>query len=338
MLLLTIESSCDETAACVYSDTNGVLSNVVFSQIDLHKQYGGVVPELASRSHLQNIGLVVQQALDGAGCRLESLDAIGVVNEPGLPGALLVGVCFAKALALCAGKPLIAINHIQAHIFSSFLEYDVPFPHVCLLASGGNTALYLVHSFDDYRILGTTRDDAAGEAFDKTAKIIGLGYPGGPVIEKLASSINFYDDKRYPRAKNKTADFSFSGLKTAVLYDVVNRGFYDLRARRLIKEIPPEEKAQIASSLLNCVADVFADKLSLVYEAHPEIRAVTFVGGVACNKFLRERVATWANSQGISFFVPKPSYCTDNAAMSAIVAAHKLRNGSFAQEDFDIAY
>ncbi len=335
-LILAIETSCDETAASVYSNARGVCSNSVCSQILLHQSYGGVVPEIASRSHLNTINTVVTQALEQAGVALQEIAAIGVVNKPGLPGSLLVGVCFAKAIASCLRKPLVAVDHVEGHIFSSFLEQQVPFPHVCLMASGGNTALYMVYDFGQYQMLGTTLDDAAGEAFDKVAKLIGLAYPGGPILEQLAAQVNFTDVLCYPRNKQKTLDFSFSGLKTAVLYDVVARGFYDLEARTFIRELSDNDKRQISSSLLNCIADVFVERLTRAYCVHRLIKAVTFVGGVASNYFLREQVRAWANLHGLPFFVPSRQYCTDNAAMAAFVANYRFTQGRLATQLLDI--
>lgn len=337
-LILAIETSCDETAASVYSSTRGVCSSVVFSQIALHKQFGGVVPEIASRSHLQKISIVAQQALTDAQLSLEKIDAFGVVNRPGLPGSLLVGVCFAKALALCKNKPLIAVNHLEAHIFSSFLEHDVPFPHLCLLASGGHTGLYLVHGFGDYQLMGRTLDDAAGEAFDKVAKVIQLPYPGGPELEHLAAQVNYHDFLHYPRNKQKTVDFSFSGLKTAILYDLVARGFYNLKERQLCASLSIHEKQQVASSLLNCVADIFIDKILCAYNAHPTIKALTFVGGVACNTFLRAQLTAWGQLHGLVLYTPAARYCTDNAAMVALVAYYQLQAGNCAGLQLDIEY
>ena len=202
MNILGIETSCDETSAAVYrahnaakdkGDAQNILSNVTFSQIDLHKAFGGVVPEIASRSQLEKINPVVQEALDRANVTLDDIDVIAVANKPGLAGSLLVGVCFAKGLAAAKEKKIIGVNHLEAHAFSSFLENNVPFPHLCLTASGGHTSLYLIHDFGDYETIGQTRDDAAGEAFDKIAKLINLPYPGGPVIERLAREVNFQD-------------------------------------------------------------------------------------------------------------------------------------------------
>src|SRR5436190_11210845 len=231
MLTLGIETSCDETAAAVYHSTDGLLSNALFSQIELHKNFGGVVPELASRSQLEKIAPIVEEALARADLTLDDIDTIAVTNMPGLPGSLLVGVCFAKALAYAKNKKLIGVNHLEGHIFSACIENVIPFDHLCLTASGGHTSLYLVKNYGDYQLLGETQDDAAGEAFDKIAKLMNLSYPGGPIIEKLAQNVNFTDFYHYPRGKPHTLQFSFSGLKTAILYDLIKKNAYDLKTK-----------------------------------------------------------------------------------------------------------
>jgi len=334
--ILAIETSCDETGAAVYDSDKGIISNTLFSQIDLHKKYGGVVPEIASRSHLEKINLIVQTALDDAGITLDDIDTIAVVNRPGLPGSLLVGLCFAKALAACKNKKIIGIDHLEAHLFSPFLEHNVPFSYLCLTASGGHTALYLVKDLGNYKLIGQTLDDAAGEAFDKVAKLIDLPYPGGPEIEKLAATVNFEDFFNYPRCKSKTLDFSFSGLKTAVLYDLAKRGAYDLKNKLFLKKEDQKFKAQVASSLLNAVADIFIEKLKTAYKKYPEIKSIAFVGGVACNKFIRNKIEKFCNQNNIKFFFPSPQYCTDNAAMAAFVANYKAEQNRLNDLSLDI--
>lgn len=334
--ILAIESSCDETAAAVYETSKGILSNELFSQIELHKPFGGVMPEIASRSHLEKIGPIVQAALDRAGKTLDNIDAIGVTNRPGLPGSLLIGLSFAKALAYAKGKPLIGVNHLEGHAFSSLIEHKVPFPHICLTASGGHTALYLVKGLGDYTILGQTIDDAAGEAFDKISKLIELGYPGGPIIEQYANETGFQDYFHYPRGNGKTLNFSFSGLKTAVLYDLVKQGAYDLQSKTLLKPDDLPLKERVASSLLVCVGDIFKQKIKLAKELHPEIAAVTFVGGVACNKYLKTLLQAYCLSRSMEFYAPSPAYCTDNAAMIAFVAHYKAQQGHYDNLSLDI--
>jgi N6-L-threonylcarbamoyladenine synthase len=335
-ITLGIETSCDETAAAVYHSEQGLLSSALYSQIELHKRFGGVVPELASRSQLEKINPIVAAALEQANLTLDDIDVVAVTNKPGLPGSLLVGICFAKALAWAKNKKLIGINHLEGHAFSSFLEHNVPFPHLCLTASGGHTSLYLIKNFGDYEVLGQTQDDAAGEAFDKIAKLMNLPYPGGPVIEKLAREVEFKDFFNYPRSKHKTLDFSFSGLKTAVLYDLVKQQAYDLATKTFLRSDDEQFIKQVASSLLVCMADIFEQKLSLALAAHPEIKAITFVGGVACNAYIVERLKTFATAHNIPFFHPSRKYCTDNAAMIAFVGNYKAQQGLFADFTLDM--
>ncbi|HBR70601.1 TPA: tRNA (adenosine(37)-N6)-threonylcarbamoyltransferase complex transferase subunit TsaD [Candidatus Dependentiae bacterium] len=334
--ILAIETSCDETGAAVYDTDKGIISNALFSQIDLHKKYGGVVPEIASRSHLEKINLIIQKALDHAKLKLDDIETIAVVNNPGLPGSLLVGVCFAKALAACKNKKIIGINHLEAHIFSACLENSIPFPFLCLTASGGHTAIYLVKDWGIYTCVVPAIDDAAGEAFDKVAKLIDLPYPGGPEIEKLSTSVNYEDFFKYPRSKSKALNFSFSGLKTAVLYDLAKRGAYDLKNKNFLKKDDQLFKAQVASSLLNAIADIFVNKLEQTYKKYPEVKAITFVGGVACNKFIRNKIETFCKKINLNFFFPSPQYCTDNAAMAAFVANYKAQQNKFDDLTLDI--
>lgn len=336
--ILGIETSCDETAAAVYSAQHGVLSNEIFSQIKLHASYGGVVPEIASRSHLEKINTVVQHALDSTKITLDDIEAIAVTTKPGLPGSLLIGLCFAKAIAACKKIPIIGINHLEGHAFSAMIEHPVPFPHLCLTASGGHTSLYLIQNFGDYQVLGHTIDDAAGEAFDKVAKLMKLPYPGGPIIEKLAADVQYQDFFHYPRGNKQTLNFSFSGIKTAVLYDLVNKGFCD-RATKDFNSNAPEAatiQKQVASSLLVCIADVFKNKLQLALELNPSVKAITFVGGVACNKYIRKVLHDYAQQCGLPFYVPSPQFCTDNGAMIAFVGHYKAEQNIISDMSLDI--
>lgn len=335
LIILGIETSCDETAAAVYHQKKGILSNVFFSQIEIHKHFGGVIPEIASRSHLEKIHPIVQAGLDKAQVTLNDIDVIAVTNKPGLPGSLLIGVCFAKTIAWATHKKIIGINHLEGHAFSSFLENTVPFPHLCITASGGHTSLYLIKGFGDYEVLGETRDDAAGEAFDKIAKLINLPYPGGPIIEKLAHAVNYQDFFKYPRGKIKNLDFSFSGLKTAVLYDLINAGNYDMNAKKLLNT-SLELKQQVASSLLVCIADIFQKKIAQALVQYPHVKAVTFVGGVACNKYITSRLRMFCEKQNRLFFSPSAQYCTDNAAMIAFVGSYKAEQGLYSDWNLDI--
>ncbi len=332
---LGIETSCDETAAAVYHSERGILSNILFSQVDIHKNFGGVVPEIASRAHIEKINEIVAGSLEKAGVIFKDIDSIAVTNKPGLPGSLLVGVAFAKAAAWAGGKKIIGVNHLEGHAFSSFLENQVPFPHLCITASGGHTSLYLIKNFGEYDVLGQTRDDAAGEAFDKIAKLLQLPYPGGPVIEKLAREVAFKDFFSYPRTKIKDLGFSFSGLKTAVLYKLVDMGYYDLAKKELLNQ-SLELKQQVASSLLVCIADIFEEKIIKSLKLYPTIKAVTFVGGVACNKYITSRLRQACEKRGRLFFSPSPQYCTDNAAMIAFVGSYKAEQNQFSDLSLDI--
>lgn len=334
--ILAIESSCDETAAAVFNEQEGMLSNVLYSQIDQHKAFGGVIPEIASRTHLKKIRPIVIQALEQAGKTLDNIDIVAVTYKPGLPGSLLIGLNFAKGIAYARNKKLIGVNHLEGHAFSSMIEHNVPFPHICLTASGGHTAMYLIKDFGNYQVLGHTTDDAAGEAFDKISKLINLGYPGGPIIEQLAREVNFQDFFVYPRGKQHTMDFSFSGLKTAVLYDLVKRSAFNLETKTFLSNQDYHLKQQVSSSLLVCVGDIFKQKLQLALKAHPNVKAITFVGGVACNKYLKQELATLCNAFNISFFTPSAQYCTDNAAMIAFVGNYKAKQGKFDTLTLDI--
>ncbi len=335
-LVLGIETSCDEVAAAVYDSHKGVLSNVLFSQIELHQHYGGVIPELASRSAIEKINTIVAAALDEAQMTLDHIDCIAVTTKPGLPGSLLVGLNFAKAVAYVKNKPIIGINHLEGHAFSACIEYKVPFPHLCLTASGGHTSLYLIHDFGEYTVLGSTLDDAAGEAFDKISKMMQLPYPGGPVIERLAAQVGFKDFFQYPRGTKHMLDFSFSGLKTAIMYDLVNRGFYDLKEKKFIQTPSLEIQQQIASSLLVCVRDVFEQKISLALKGHPGVQAVTFVGGVASNTYLKKSLEAFCKKRSLAFYSPSRQYCTDNAAMIAFVGNYKAEQGLYSDLYLDI--
>ncbi len=338
--ILGIETSCDETAAAVYdSKEKRLLSNSIFSQIKLHEIYGGVVPEIASRSHLEKINIIVDQALKDAKVTLDDIDVIAVTNKPGLVGSLLIGLCFAKAIAFSKNKKLISVDHLEAHIFSSFLEIPTTsFPHICLSASGGSTAFYFVQDFGKFEVIGQTFDDAAGEAFDKIAKIIGFGYPGGAKIEKCAAQVDFKDFFKYPRTKDvrKTLDFSFSGLKTAVLYDLVRRGAYDLQKGPVLKKITTELQQQVSSSLLVCIADIFTTKLELAFESFPQAKVFSFVGGVACNNYIKSRLEKICKKYDKFFICPACKFCADNAAMVAFVGGYKAEKNEFSGLDLDV--
>lgn len=332
--ILGIETSCDETSAALFSTDKGLLATTLFSQIELHHAFGGVVPEIASRSQLEKIIPIIDSVFKKADITLADIDVIAITNKPGLPGSLLVGVNVAKTIAWAANKKLIGVNHLEGHIFSAYLEHTIPFPHLCLTASGGHTALYLVEDFGKFTLIGQTMDDAAGEAFDKVAKLLGLSYPGGPEIEKRAAAVNFQDFFTYPRGKNEL-NFSFSGLKTAVLYDLVAKGAYDLAAKKLINQ-DEALKNQVASSLLVCIGDIFAHKIEYALKEYPHIKALTFVGGVACNRYLKTCIKHIGDKYNIPLFSPSPLYCTDNGAMIAFVGHYKALQHEFSPLTLDI--
>ena len=316
--ILAIESSCDETAAAVVKNGRTVLSNVISSQIDLHTLYGGVVPEIASRKHMEQINQVIRQALSEAGLTLDDITAIAVTYGPGLVGALLVGVAEAKALAFATNKPLIGVHHIEGHISANYIEHvELEPPFGCLVVSGGHTHLVNVKDYGEYEILGKTRDDAAGEAFDKVARAVGLGYPGGPKIDRLAKEGN-PNAIEFPRAKisGSEYDFSFSGIKSSVL-NYINQC-----------EMKKEEinKADLVASFQNAVVDVL---VSHAIHAAKEygFKKLAIAGGVASNSALRAGMKSACEEQGIEFYYPSPILCTDNAAMIGAAAYYEYIKG-----------
>lgn len=344
-LILGIETSCDETAVAVFdAQKKRMLSSCLFSQIDEHALYGGVVPEIASRSQLEKINEITQEALLQAKTSLNNIDVIAVTNKPGLAGSLLVGVSFAKALAWSLNKPLIGVNHLEGHIFSSFLCQDgsvndeLQFPFIAQSASGGHTALYLVHDFGKYEVIGETIDDAAGELFDKVAKMLGHGYPGGATIERLAKETKFKDFFNYPRTKKSKHEifYSFSGLKTAVLYDLANKGMYDLKQGPILANITEEIKQQVSSSLLVCVTDIFEQNITHALKRYPEVTSFSFVGGVACNHYMKERFSQLAQKYNKKFFSSPPRFSTDNGGMIAFVGSYKATQNKFSDLSLDI--
>jgi len=320
MRLLAIETSCDEMAAAVFQDGQ-LASNIVATQ-EIHRQYGGVVPELASRAHVRSIVPIVEKALSDAGVSKAGIDALAVTQGPGLIGSLLVGVSFAKAFALANNLPIAGVNHLEGHLFSNNINADGPeLPFISLIVSGGHTILVHVQAWGTYEVLGQTQDDAAGEAFDKVAKILGLPYPGGPVIEKLARQCDADSAKknmpRFPVAR--LADpfaFSFSGLKTAVLYHV----------RTLASEQLSEQRACIAAAFQSALIAALVEKTAAALAARPA-RALALAGGVACNQALRQAMAKIAEQHRVPLFFPEPIYCTDNAAMIGRAGLFYLQNG-----------
>ncbi len=324
--ILAIESSCDETAAAVIRNGREVRSNIIYSQIDLHTLYGGVVPEIASRKHIEKINPVVDQALKEAGMKLTDCDAVAVTYGPGLVGALLVGVAFAKATAYAAGLPLIGVHHIEGHISANFLEHpDLKPPFLCLVVSGGHTHLTVVRDYGEYEILGCTHDDAAGEAFDKIARAIGLGYPGGPKVDKLAKLGN-PNAIMFPRAKvgDSEYDFSFSGLKSAVL-NYLNQA--EMRGEEI-------NKADVAASFQAAVVDVLVERTMHAAKALG-FRQVALSGGVASNSALREGMKKACEARGYEMIYPSPIYCTDNAAMIGAAAYHQFLKNDFSSLDLN---
>jgi len=319
--ILAIETSCDETCAAVVADGKEILSNVISSQVEIHKKFGGVVPEVASRKHLELINGVIQRALDEAGLDFQALDAVGVTYGPGLAGALLVGVAAAKAVACALDIPLLAVNHLEGHVYANFLvELDLSFPLICLVASGGHTDLVLIARHGSYQLVGCTRDDAAGEAFDKVARTMGLGYPGGPLIDKLAHG-GKEEAIPLPRAylEEGTLDFSFSGLKTAV----VN---YLRRAGQQCEEVNMKD---MAASFQKAVVDVLVSKTLQAAEKYGA-NAVLLAGGVAANERLRSHLKEQAGQQMRPVVYPPPLLCTDNAAMIGCAAYYKYLRSDLA--------
>ena len=318
-LILAIESSCDETAASVVKNGRCVLSNIITSQIAIHTLYGGVVPEIASRKHIEKINQVVEAALKEADVTLDDIDAIGVTYGPGLVGALLVGVAEAKAIAYAKKKPLVGVHHIEGHVSANYIEHpDLEPPFLCEIISGGHTHLVIVKDYGSFEILGRTRDDAAGEAFDKVARAIGLGYPGGPKIDKLAKEGNPHAID-FPRAHMEDApyDFSFSGVKSAVLNH--------LNKCRMTGE--PIVEADIAASFQQAVVDVLVDNaIRAAKDYHMDRLAIA--GGVASNGALRAAMEAACEKEGIRFYRPSPIFCTDNAAMIGVAAYYEYRKGT----------
>lgn len=317
MLVLGIETSCDETAVAVIEDGQKILSNVVFSQW-VHKKYWGVVPELASREHIKTILPLLKASLEESKLSLKQIEGIAVTCGPGLVGSLLIGLCVAKGLSYSLGKPLIGINHLEGHIFSNFLEHPglLP-PFVCLVVSGGHSTMIYVKDKGDYKILGRTRDDAPGEAFDKVARILDLEYPGGPSIDRIAQNCEF-GGVRFPRAflEEGSFDFSFSGLKTAVAIYV----------SKLSSQEKEKQRACIAKGFQEAIVDVLVDK-SLKAALELKVNQIAIAGGVANNSHLRQKLSLEAIKEGLKLYIPSPVLCTDNAAMIAAAGYFHLQKG-----------
>lgn len=318
--ILGIETSCDETAAAIVKNGKEIMSNVVNSQIKVHQQFGGVVPEVASRKHIENIVMVAQEAFKEAGISYKDIDAIAVTNRPGLIGALLVGVSFAKSFAYALNKPLIAVNHLYGHIYANFLEHDdIEFPLVCLVVSGGHTSLLFMNDMENYEVIGETLDDAAGEAFDKVARFLGLGYPGGPAVERAAEK-GVQGHYQLPRVflDRDDFDFSFSGLKTAAMNlwtKLERRGEADVN--------------NMAAEFQAALVEVLAVKTARAAEKY-KAKSILLAGGVAANSELRKVVSLEAERLGVKLYYPSLKLCTDNAAMIAGSAYYQYLNKKFA--------
>lgn len=330
--LLGIETSCDETAAAIVRNGRSIESNIVASQVDLHRKYGGVVPEIASRAHIERLDAVIEEAFSSAGCKPGEVDAVAVTNRPGLVGALLIGVTAAKTLSWAWGKPLVAVDHIQAHAYSPAMEVDQPpWPAIALIVSGGHTSLFSIQSPTSIELLGATTDDAAGEAFDKVATILGLPYPGGPEIERVALS---GDPKAvdFPRSMlgPDSLDFSFSGIKTAVLYHVHGHG----KTSGGLEKLSRQNIADIAAGFQQAVIDVLVKKTMLAV-AKTGLSTVVLGGGVAANRALRAALEAECAQRRLGFHAASMPLCTDNAAMIAGLGYHLLQSGQTADLDID---
>ncbi len=319
-ITLGIESSCDETSAAIIEDANNALSNIVASQADIHKEYGGVVPEIASRKHVELILPVVDKAIKDAHLAPADIDGIAVTNGPGLIGSLMIGLSTAKALSFGWGIPFIGVNHLQAHLSAVHLEHEVEFPFVGLVVSGGHTSLYIVKDHTEYELIGKTRDDAAGEAFDKAAKVLGLNYPGGAEIDRLAKKGD-RETIPFPRPlKNiSTFDFSFSGIKTSLVYYL-----------RKASKLNESHLADICAGYQEAIVETLVDK-TLMAAKENNLSGAVISGGVACNSRLRELATERFQEQGFSLHIPSPEYCTDNAAMIGTLGAYMLMRGTHSE-------
>lgn len=324
-LILAIESSCDETAASVIKNGREILSNVVSSQIDIHKKYGGVVPEIASRKHVEAIIPIINESLEASKVKLNELNAVAVTNGPGLIGSLLVGLSTAKSIAFSLDVPLIAVDHIEAHAYSVNIENNLNFPYIALVVSGGHTSLYLVNSYNSFELIGKTRDDAAGEAFDKGAKLLGLDYPGGIQIDRLSKEGNRdkYDFPR-PFLKTDSFDFSFSGVKTSLVHF--------LKKHEITSN---QDLSDVCASYQEAIAETLVEKTLRAAEQF-SINDVAITGGVASNSRIRELAQKRFNQNNINLFIPNVKYCTDNAAMIAKLGHKKFESSEFSDLGIDV--
>ncbi len=334
--ILGIETSCDETAIAVVTDGKRLRSNIIASQVELHSQYGGVVPEVASRQHVRDLVPVLEQAVSVSGLKMEDLDVVSVTYGPGLAGSLITGLNAAKAIAFSLGVPLIGVNHLEGHIYASWLgkldpAQDPGFPLACLIASGGHTDLLLMEGHGDYRLLGRTRDDAAGEAFDKAARILGLGFPGGPEIQRVSHGAA--SSERLPRAwMGDTLDFSFSGVKTALLHLAQERGIYPSEKNSLGPAETAEIVRNLAGAFQESLVDVMSAKLLKMADKYGA-KGLILAGGVAANARLREEVS---RRSPLPVIIPEPVLCTDNGAMIAACAYYQFKRGEQFGMELDI--
>ena len=316
MLILGIETSCDETAAAVVEDGKKILSNIISSQIEIHREYGGVVPEIASRHHIKNITNIIEEALITSGKKLEDIDYIAVTYAPGLIGALLVGISVAKGMSYSSKIPLVPVHHLKGHIYSNFIEYDIELPAVCLIVSGGHTNIVYMKEDHTFEAMGQTLDDAVGESYDKIARVMGIGYPGGPVIDKLSKTGNSKFLKIPKPQVEGEFDFSFSGIKTSVIN-------YINKSRMKNEEFKVED---LAASFQTGVVEMLVDKTVKAAEKK-QVKSIIIAGGVAANSLLREEMEKAAAQKGIKVYYPAMKYCTDNGAMVGVAAYYKLKYG-----------
>ena len=316
MLILGIETSCDETAAAVVEDGKKILSNIISSQIEIHREYGGVVPEIASRHHIKNITNIIEEALITSGKKLEDIDYIAVTYAPGLIGALLVGISVAKGMSYSSKIPLVPVHHLKGHIYSNFIEYDIELPAVCLIVSGGHTNIVYMKEDHTFEAMGQTLDDAVGESYDKIARVMGIGYPGGPVIDKLSKTGNPKFLKIPKPQVEGEFDFSFSGIKTSVIN-------YINKSRMKNEEFKVED---LAASFQTGVVEMLVDKTVKAAEKK-QVKSIIIAGGVAANSLLREEMEKAAAQKGIKVYYPAMKYCTDNGAMVGVAAYYKLKYG-----------
>lgn len=331
--LLACESSCDETAFALYDLTSDtIVASIINSQIEMHEKNGGVIPELASNFHYHAIGILLKKILEKANINLENIDFYAATQGPGLSGALLIGFTFVKALAWSMKKPFIPINHLEGHIYSAFLNNnDIVFPYLCLSVSGGHSSIYFVESFNTYKKLGQTRDDACGECFDKIAKLIGLPYPGGRYIEEISNTTDYENKRNYPISDLSDGSISFSGLKTAVLYDLIKNNHYNELTKKINTETPIAFITQVAVSAQYTIAHML-EYWVMWHLKQKKVNGLVMVGGVACNQIIKSQLSLSLEKLHIPFYTPLKKYCCDNADMIAFVAAKKINFSDFTTE------